>query len=147
MVYADFPYYQDFFYGTAVTDAEIFRTAAARASDYLDSVTFGRLENGIPEAFVKQVKDCCCAIAEAFVIYQLYGSGFSGAGNSNQPKTSETQHNYSVSYATPADTLTALLGSDSSFSDYVKSLAMRYLGRTGLLYRGTVGAWNDVYEL
>lgn len=45
-VYADFPYYQDFYCGTVFTDAAAFRTAAARASDYIDNVTFGRLVDG-----------------------------------------------------------------------------------------------------
>ena len=47
-VYADFPYYQDFYCGTVFTDAAAFRTAAARASDYIDNVTFGRLSGSVP---------------------------------------------------------------------------------------------------
>ena len=94
-VYADFPYYQDFYCGTSITDAAAFRTAAARASDYIDNVTFGRLASNIPE----------------------------------------TQYHYSVTYSTPAETLTALL-SGKSVSDYLYSICLRYLGRTGLMYRG-----------
>ena len=50
-------------------------------------------------------------------------------------KKSETQHNYSVTYSTPAETLTALL-SGKSVSDDLYSICLRYLGRTGLMYRG-----------
>lgn len=56
-VYADFPYYQDFYCGTSITDAAAFRTAAARASDYIDNVTFGRLAGSVPEPFAEPVKN------------------------------------------------------------------------------------------
>ena len=39
-MYADFTYYKDCYYGQQIADAEVFRTAAARASEYMDSVTF-----------------------------------------------------------------------------------------------------------
>ena len=103
-VYADFPYYQDFYCGTVFPDAAVFRTAAARASDYIDNVTFGRLTGSVPEPFAEQVKKCACALAE-------------------------------VTYSTPTETLTALL-SGKSVADYLYSICLRYLGRTGLMYRG-----------
>lgn len=56
-VYADFPYYQDFYCGTVFTDAAVFRTAAARASDYIDNVTFGRLAGSVPEPLAEPVKN------------------------------------------------------------------------------------------
>ena len=56
MVYADFPYYQDFYCGTSITDAAAFRTAAARASEYIDNVTFGRLASNIPEPFAEPLQ-------------------------------------------------------------------------------------------
>lgn len=56
-VYADFPYYQDFYCGTSITDAAAFRTAAARASEYIDNVTFGRLAGSVPESFTESVKN------------------------------------------------------------------------------------------
>ena len=74
-VYADFPYYQDFYCGTVFTDAAAFRTAAARASDYIDNVTFGRLASNIPEPFAEPVKKCACALAEVFELQrQVYAS-------------------------------------------------------------------------
>lgn len=132
MMYADFPYYQDGYCGQVVTDAVAFRTAAARASEYMDNVTFGRLENGVPESFSEPVKKCCCALAETMVMYQLNGTTTAESG----AKKSETQRNYSVTYSTPAETLGALLGSNATIQDYLYQIAIQYLGRTGLLYRG-----------
>lgn len=132
-MYADFTDYKELYYGQQIADAEVFRTAAARASEYMDSVTFGRLESGVPEAFAEPVKKCCCALAEAFYLQQQAYTCASTDGTG--AKKSETQHNYSVTYSTPAETLASLLNG-KSFSEYLYSLCLRYLGRTGLLYRG-----------
>ena len=78
-VYADFPYYQDFYCGTSITDAATFRTAAARASDYIDNVTFGRITGSVPEPFAEPVKKCACALAEVF---ELQRQVYARQGNS-----------------------------------------------------------------
>ncbi|MDO4156243.1 MAG: hypothetical protein Q4D37_05635 [Oscillospiraceae bacterium] len=133
MMYTDFPYYQDGYCGTAITDAVTFRTAAARASEYMDSVTFGRIRpDMLHSSLAPAIQNCCCALAEAMVTYQLNGTETAESST----KKSETQHNYSVTYATPVETLGALLGSNATIQDYLYQTAMRYLGRTGLLYRG-----------
>lgn len=133
MVYADFPYYQDNYCGTVIPDAVPFRTAAARASEYMDSVTFGRIRpDMLHSPLAPAIQNCCCALAEAMVTYQLNGTAAAESG----VKKSEIQHNYSVTYATPVETLGALLGSNATIQDYLYQIAMRYLGHTGLLYRG-----------
>lgn len=133
MVYADFPYYQDGYCGQIITDAVIFRTAAARASEYMDSVTFGRIRpDMLHSPLAPAIQNCCCALAEAMVTYQLNGTAAAESGT----KESETQHNYSVTYATPVEMLGSLLGSNATIQDYLYQIALRYLGHTGLLYRG-----------
>ena len=134
MAYADFPYYQDFFIGTAITDTGMFRQLSERASDYLDMITFGKLCLKIPDEYETLVKKCCCAIAEAIYLFLQDYLNSDGAGKS---KTQETIGAYSVSYASISDTVSALLnGENSGLQDYLYNIAMRYLGRTGLLYRG-----------
>lgn len=133
MVYADFPYYQDGYCGTEITDAVIFRTAAARASEYMDGVTFGRIRpDMLHSPLASAIQNCCCALAEAMVTYQLNGTAAAESG----VKKSETQHNYSVTYATSVETLGTLLGSNATIQDYLRNITMQYLGCTGLLYRG-----------
>lgn len=137
MIYADFPYYQDFYCGTSITDAAAFRTAAARASEYLDSITFGRLQSGIPAACTEQVKNCCCALAEAWALFLDAKNGILAGGKG--AKTAETIGKYSVSYSysMPADVIAALLdGNTAGLQSYRYRICMQYLGRTGLLYRG-----------
>lgn len=134
MIYADFPYYQDGYCGQVITDAVAFHTASARASEYMDSVTFGRIQPEMLHSHIAaEIQNCCCALAEAFYLQQQAYTCASTDGTG--AKKSETQHNYSVTYSTPAETLASLLNG-RSFSEYLYSICLRYLGRTGLLYRG-----------
>ena len=79
----------------------------------------------------KLIKKCTCAIAEAYYIYditQLNGETVTGA------KTSESIGQYSVSWANPLDNLENLTG--GNFLSYLKKLCTKYLGCTGLMFRG-----------
>lgn len=134
MAYADFAYYQGTYLGKLFASAGEYNTPAERASEYLDMVTFGRLLGGVPDEYAARVQLCCCALAEAIAEYQAYGTASSDDGRA---KTSETTGKYSVSYASPTESLQALLdGNTSGLEDYLKSICIRYLGATGLLYRG-----------
>ncbi len=132
MIYADFPYYQDEYIGRVITDEKMFSTAAARASEYIDSVTFGRLEDSIPEEFSEKVKKCCCALAENFFYYDAKTQP--DAAVSGGAKQSETIGKYSVTFRNPLDSLAQL--TSGSFDTYQYNTALKYLGRTGLMYRG-----------
>ncbi len=60
MIYADYDYYTGTYGGKAVT-REDFPRLAAKASAYLDSLTFGRAaENSGDE----RLKMCCCALCD-----------------------------------------------------------------------------------
>lgn len=140
-MYAEYQDYEEKFFGSQIPDAAAFRYPAARASEYMDMVTFSRLSQGVPEEYAYAVCKCCCALAEA--IYQ-YHSGYAGSEGSGPGKASESIGKYSVTYRTENDTLAALLHGDTAgLQDYLHSLCMRYLGDTGLMYRGGV---TSVYE-
>ena len=133
MAYADFGYYQDFYKGKVITDLETFRTLAERSFDYINMVTFYRINTDTFQQYADLIKRCSCAIAEAYYIYDITQSengAISGA------KTSESIGQYSVSWANPLDSLETLTG--GNFPSYLKNLAMKYLGHTGLMYRGVV---------
>ena len=127
MAYADFQYYMDIFRGTLISDSIQFGTLSERASEYIDMVTFNRLED---ENLLKQhetnIKKCCCALAENIFRYDLQYN--------TDVKSSESIGAYSVSYSNPLDNLTMLSG--STFLEYQYKTALKYLGCTGLMYRG-----------
>lgn len=67
MAYADFAFYKGSYYGEALTDETTAARWLERASDELDTLTFGRLTFAMPtvEAHVLKVKKAVCAVAEA----------------------------------------------------------------------------------
>lgn len=131
MAYASFEDYRLLYGGVLINFEHDFAPVAERASDYMDAVTFGRLQSSEYEyGFVeRQIKKCCCALAENLYRYDNRSQGASDGG-----KQSETIGKYSVTYSSPLDALGTLTG--STFADYQHRTALMYLGRTGLMYRG-----------
>lgn len=70
MAYADYQFYTEKYYGDTVPESD-FPKYAERASDRIDSITFDRLVNGLPEEerAVTKVKKAVCAVAET--LYQI----------------------------------------------------------------------------
>ena len=133
MIYVDFPYYQDFYCGTSITDAAAFRTAAARASEYIDSITFGRLQNGIQDAYTEQVKNCCCALSEAWVLFLDAKNGILAGGKG--AKTAETISKYSgqLQYTSRRDS-----GSSGRQHGRLAKLSIPHLHAVSRTYRAAI---------
>lgn len=133
MMYADYAYYTGTFGGTLVPATDWDR-AAGFASDWMDAATFGRLTAGVPSEWETQVRRCCCEMAE-----QVHSHVFAGQSTDDGKVSSETIGSYSVSYRSSAETISALLhGGTDGLEDVLYSIVRRYLGRTGLLYRGVM---------
>lgn len=118
MIYADYSYYKDQFHGSLIPEAE-FEYRSARASEYLDWATFGRISEELMEsdtAAALKIRSCCCAVAEADHSYEKIAG-----------KTSEKIGSYSVSYAERTD---------EAKNNALYRLVDMYLGNTGLLFRG-----------
>ena len=137
MSYADFAYYSEV-YGGSLIPQDKFPSLAEKASDRIDAATFGRLENGVPEEYEKNVKRCCCELAENIYNYSALsdGSAIAGAGTI----ASENIGKYSVTYRSGSEQISAisaqLHGGSAGIEDIYKDIIMRHLGRTGLLFRG-----------
>ena len=114
MAYADYTYYKTIYKGTAVPESR-FDAAAERASELLDEITCGRITDGWTE--YDGVKRACCALAER---------QYSLAQRGGADIRSESVGSRSVTYAEQSGTGTG----------EAAALAARYLGKTGLLYRG-----------
>lgn len=135
-MYADFPYYQDFFKGTLIKEEAVFRTFAERASEFIDTATFDRLlDSSLLSQHKVKVQKCACALAEQYFRRNI--AFLDGIPNDeDMPKTSESIGAYSVSHANPYDYVQEISMSDADFQKSLKSTVLRYLGNTGLLYRG-----------
>lgn len=136
MAYATYREYQTIYSGTLFKSKEQFTQFAKRASEYMNAVTFGRLQDKNYTAVYgdvqRLVKKCCCALAENLFYYDAKMQP--DAAVSGGTKQSESIGKYSVTYGNPLDSLSTLTG--GSFETYQYNTALRYLGRTGLMYRG-----------
>lgn len=114
MAYADYEFYTTSFFGSVVPETD-FPRLAERASDFVDTITFDRLVDGLPEneRSQKRIKKAVCSLAE--LMYQIElaeknaanaaASGTSttiGSGGSTTGiVTSVSSGSESISYATP----------------------------------------------
>lgn len=115
MAYTDFTFYENTYHGNVVP-AEDFDRIADRASDFLDTITFDRLADGLPsdERAATKVQKAVCAVCDK--LYQLeladkqalsaasggISSGGSGGATSGVI-TSRSSGSESISYASPSE--------------------------------------------
>jgi len=120
MSYADYGFYTSEYFGNVIPDSNSFARAAARATAYIDAITFGRVTSPADE----RVKKAECAVADLF-----YRRELSDAATQNGAITGQSAGSYSVNYAAQTD-------AQSAFSRGLRSAAELYLCNTDLLYRG-----------
>ena len=70
MAYADYEFYTTSYFGSVVPETD-FPRLAERASDFVDTMTFDRLVDGLPEneRSQKRIKKAVCSLAE--LMYQI----------------------------------------------------------------------------
>ena len=118
-VYVDFEYYENNYGGTAVSSA-LFHGHAVRASRMIDRLTFGRAAEAIDdETYTEPIKLATCAVIDSIQEINTRAGQIA----------SEKVGPHSVVYTT---TPNSLLSDEARMSQAAK----RYLGSTGLMYRG-----------
>jgi hypothetical protein len=114
MAYADYDFYTTSYFGSVVPETD-FSRLAERASDFVDTMTFDRLVDGLPEneRSQKRIKKAVCSLAELMYQIELAEknatnaavSGTSTAiglgGSTTGVVTSVSSGSESISYATP----------------------------------------------
>ena len=114
MAYADYDFYTTSYFGSVVPEAD-FPRLAERASDFVNTMTFDRLVDGLPtsEHSQKRIKKAVCSLAEKMYQIELAEknatnaavSGTSTAigsgGSTTGIVTSVSSGSESISYATP----------------------------------------------
>lgn len=114
MAYADYEFYTTSYFGSAVPETD-FPRLSERASDFIDTMTFSRLVNGLPtnERSQKRIKKAVCSLAE--LMYQIElaeknatnaavsgtSTAIGSGGSTTGVVTSVSSGSESISYATP----------------------------------------------
>lgn len=114
MAYTDYEFYKTSYFGSVVPETD-FPRLAERASDFVDTMTFDRLVDGLPtnERSQKRIKKAVCSLAE--LMYQIElaeknatdaavsgtSTAIGSGGSTTGIVTSVSSGSESISYATP----------------------------------------------
>ena len=114
MAYADYDFYKTSYFGSVVPETD-FPRLAERASDFVDTMTFDRLVDGLPEneRSQKRIKKAVCSLTE--LMYQIElaernatnaavsgtSTAIGSGGSTTGVVTSVSSGSESISYATP----------------------------------------------
>lgn len=126
MIYADYAFYTETFYGDMIPEAE-YNKCAARASDYIDRLTLDRAASYV-EAHPEEVKVklACCAAAEQ---YYMIGIARANVASEEGEIASESVGSHSRTFRSGLET-------SASLEMDLRKVVGSYLAPTGLLYRG-----------
>ena len=113
MAYADYEFYTTSYFGSVVPETD-FPRLAERSSDFVDTVTFDRLVDGLPtnERSQKRIKKAVCSLTELMYQIELAEKNAinqasanvtdaNTGGKSTGIVTSVSSGSESISYATP----------------------------------------------
>ena len=72
MAYTDYTFYKERYFGTIIPETD-FPRLAERASDFVDTITFDRLADGLPsnERASIKVQKAVCAVADTYYQFEL----------------------------------------------------------------------------
>lgn len=136
MVYADYDFYANTYFGRAIAEAD-FPRLSLRGSQYIDYITQGRAE---ARADLKVVKMCCCELAEQYQTIEtaqaLAQKSLAAGAESGQELQSETVAAWSRSYRSGGDSAQSAAQAAAANKAELYAIAQRHLAWTGLLYRG-----------
>lgn len=114
MAYVDYDFYTTSYFGSVVPETD-FPRLSEKASDFIDTMTFDRLVDGLPtnERSQKRIKKAVCSLAE--LMYQIElaeknatnaavsgtSTAIGSGGGTTGIVTSVSSGSESISYATP----------------------------------------------
>lgn len=135
MVYADYDFYANTYFGRAIAEAD-FPCLALRGSQYIDYITQGRAE---ARAGLEAVKMCCCELAEKYqtieTARELAQKSLAAGAESGLELQSETVQTWSRSYRSGGDSAQSAAQAAEAAKAALYAIAQRHLAFTGLLSR------------
>lgn len=135
MVYADFEFYTNEYFGQSITEDD-FPRLSLRGSQYIDYITQGRAAN---RSDLDAIRMCCCALAEKYQSIEAAESLSLGSLTANKDGAevqSESVGSWSKSYRSGGDSALSAANVAESSKQGLYMTAQQYLSATGLLYRG-----------
>lgn len=135
MVYADYDFYANTYFGRAIAEAD-FPRLALRGSQYIDYITQGQAED---KADLEAVKMCCCELAEQYQMidtaHELAWKSLAAGAESGLELQSQTVSAWSKTYRSGGDSAQSAANAAREGEAALYSIAQRNLSHTGLLSR------------
>lgn len=131
MSYTTFEFYKDIYFGNSITE-ENFPRVSERASEYIDYLTFNRINEEILQEYNIKIQKLCCAIADFLNDIDIYNASMSN-NSDNRPISSKTVGSISVTYANKVSYVESYVTDTSKINAHIYDLVSRYLADTGLL--------------
>lgn len=135
MAYADYEFYKTSYFGSVVPGTD-FPRLAERASDFVDTITFDRLVDGLPtnERSQKRIKKAVCSLAE--LMYQIE---LAEKNAINQASASATDINV-------GNISTGIVTSVSSGSESISYATPQQIGASAKEWSAVYAAAGDVQK-
>lgn len=136
MAYADYEFYTTSYFGSAVPETD-FPRLAERASEFVDTMTFDRLVDGLPtnERSQKRIKKAVCSLAE--LMYQIE---LAEKNAINQASTNVTDMNV-------GNISTGIVTSVSSGSESISYATPQQIGASAKEWSAVYAAAGDVQKM
>lgn len=136
MIYADYDYYANSYFGRSIQEDD-FPRFALRASQYIDYITMGKAE---ARADLEAVKMCCCALAEKYqsieMAKDMVQKSLSSVSADGSEVQSESVGSWSRSYRSIGDISREMAEIEEKGKSELYRTAQQHLAPTGILYRG-----------
>ena len=135
MAYADYEFYTTSCFGSVVPETD-FPRLAERASDFVDTMTFDRLVDGLPtnERSQKRVKKAVCSLAE--LMYQIELA----------EKNAINQASANVTDTNVGNISTGIVTSVSSGSESISYATPQQIGASAKEWRAVYASAGDVQK-
>lgn len=136
MAYADYDFYTTSYYGNVVPGGDFLRLAQ-RASDFIDTITYGNLRNGLPtdEYSLDRLKKAVCAVADKMYDLELAERNATNAAmNSNEVVIGANGKS------------TGIVTSVSSGSESISYVAPQQIGASAKEWSAVYAAAGDVQK-
>lgn len=135
MAYTDYDFYATSYFGNTVPETD-FPRLAERASDFIDTMTFDRLVDGLPEneRSQKRIKKAVCSLAE--LMYQIELA----------EKNAISQASANVTDTNVGNTSTGVVTSVSSGSESISYATPQQIGASAKEWSAVYAAAGDVQK-
>lgn len=133
MGYTAFEFYRDSYYGDFIEES-LFPKWEDRATDKLNQLTYGHIDDAAKEEFDEKIQKATCALAD--LLYQIDFKTSHAADEKGGNIKSMSSGGQSISFGTNETLVDKVLNDKTAQNRLCYDAVCEYLSGTGLLYAG-----------